>query len=82
MRESLIEGNTECKGIYMNTLRYHVTALHDVSITMIDKTDPSSPVKREKTKAPRELKFDFHDCFRADYLGFLHLRNWIWTALF
>ena len=54
----------------MNTLRYHVTALHDVFITMIDKTDPSSPVKREdcwidtlKTKAPRELKFDFHDCF-------------------
>ena len=44
--------------------------LHDVSITLIDKTDPSCPTKREdywidilKTKAPMGLNFDFYDSF-------------------
>ena len=44
--------------------------LHDVSVTLIDKTDPSCPTKREdywidtlKTKAPMGLNFDFDDSF-------------------
>ena len=42
--------------------------LHGVSITLIDKTDPSCPAKREdywidKTKAPILLSFDFGGSF-------------------
>ena len=44
--------------------------LHDVSVTLIGKTDPSCPTKREdyridtlKTKAPMGLNFDFDDSF-------------------
>ena len=43
MPESLIGGNNACKDICMNTLRF----LHDVSITLIDKTNPSRPTKHE-----------------------------------
>ena len=52
------------------TLAGHFGFLHDVSITLIDKTDPSFPTKREdywidilKTKAPMGLNFDFDDSF-------------------
>ena len=52
------------------TLLGHSSFLHDVSITLIDKTDPSFPTKHEnywidnlKTKAPVGLNFDFNDCF-------------------
>ena len=69
MLESLIVANTACKNICMNTLHYS-GFLHDVSVTLIDKTDPSCPTKREdywidtlKTKAPMGLKFDFDDSF-------------------
>ena len=48
------------------TLPGHSGFLHDVSITLIDKTDPSVPSKGEdywidilKTKAPTGLNFDF-----------------------
>ena len=48
----------------------HSGFLHDVSVTLIDKTDPSCPTKREdywidtlKTKAPMGLNFDFDDSF-------------------
>ena len=68
MLKSLTEGNTVCKGIYMNTL--HSGFLHDVSITLIDKTDPSCFTKSEdywidtlKTKPPMGLNFDFDDSF-------------------
>ena len=44
----------------------HSRFLHDVSITLIDKTDPSCPLKREdywidtlKIKASMALNFDF-----------------------
>ena len=44
--------------------------LHDHTITLIDKTDPSFPTKREdywidilKTKAPMRLNFDFDNSF-------------------
>ena len=46
----------------------HSGFFHDVSITLIDKTDSSCPTKREdywidilKTKAPIGLNFDFDD---------------------
>ena len=52
------------------TLPGHSSFLHDVSITLIDKTDPSYPTKREdywidilKTKPPMGLNFDFYDSF-------------------
>ena len=52
------------------TLPGHSGFLHDVSITLIDKTDPSCPTKREdywidilKGKAPMGLNFDFDDSF-------------------
>ena len=52
------------------TLPGHSGFLHDVSVTLIDKTDPSCPTKREdywidtlKTKAPMGLNFDFDDSF-------------------
>ena len=52
------------------TLAGHFGFLHDVSITLIDKTDPSFPTKRIdycidilKTKAPMGLNFDFDDSF-------------------
>ena len=70
--ESLIEGNTACKDICMNTLPYQDTPVffHDVSITVIDKTDPSCPTKREdywidthKTKSPMRLNSYFDDSF-------------------
>ena len=47
MLESLIEGDTACKGIFMNTLPEHSGFLRDVFITLIDKSDPSCPTKRE-----------------------------------
>ena len=66
MLESLIEGNTACKGICMNTLHYQRTPV----FFMIDKTDPCCPTKREdywidilKIKAPMGLNFDFDDSF-------------------
>ena len=50
------------------TLPGHSGFLHELSVTLIDKTDPSFPTKREdywidtlKTKAPMRLNFDFHD---------------------
>ena len=71
------------------TLRGHSGFLHDVSITLIDKTGPSCPTKREdywidilKTKAPMGLNFDFDDNFGTDCFVFLHFCNWIWKALF
>ena len=50
------------------TLPGHAGFLHDVSITLIDKTDPSCPTKSEdywidKTKAPMVPSFDFGDSF-------------------
>ena len=50
------------------TLPGHSGFLHDVSITLIDKTDPSCPTKSEdywidKTKAPMIPSFDFGDSF-------------------
>ena len=53
------------------TLLGHFHFLHYVSITLIDKTDPSCSTKRKdywidtlKTKAPMGLNFDFDDSFR------------------
>ena len=72
MLEHLIEGK-HCmqKHLYEHfTLPEHSGFLHDVSITLIGKTDPSCPTKREdywidtlKTKAPMGLNFNFDDCF-------------------
>ena len=52
------------------TLPGHSGFLHDVSVTLIDKTDPSCPTKLEdywidtlKIKKPTELKFAFDDSF-------------------
>ena len=52
------------------TLPGRSSFLHDVSITLIDKTDPSYPTKREdysidilKTKPPMGLNFDFYNSF-------------------
>ena len=52
------------------TLPGHSGFLHDVSIRLIDKTDPSCSSKRKdywidvlKTKAPMGLNFDFDDSF-------------------
>ena len=52
------------------TLPRHSDFRHDVSITLIDKTDPSCPTKREdywidilKIKAPMRLNFNFDDSF-------------------
>ena len=52
------------------TLLGHFGFLHDVSATLIDKTDPSCSTKREdywidtvKTKAPMGLNFDSDDSF-------------------
>ena len=49
------------------TLTVHSGFLHDVSIILIDKADPSCPTKGEdywinvlKTKAPMRLNFDFN----------------------
>ena len=46
----------------------HSGFLHHVPITLIDKTDPNCPTKREdywtdtlKTKTPMGLNFDFDD---------------------
>ena len=48
----------------------HSCFLHDVSITRIDKTDPSYPIRREeywidtlKTKSAIGPNFDFHNSF-------------------
>ena len=49
MLESLIGENIGCYGIYLFeyfTLPGHSGFLHDESITLIDKTDPSCPTKR------------------------------------
>ena len=71
------------------TLPEHSGFLHDVSIILIDKTDPSCPTKRDdywidilKTKAPMGLNFEFDDSFWTVCLVFLHFCNCIWTALF
>ena len=52
------------------TLPGHSDFFYDVSVTLIDKSDPSFPTKREdywidtlKTKAPMGVNFDFDDCF-------------------
>ena len=52
------------------TIPRHSGFLHDVSITLIDKTDPSYPTNYKdylivtlKTKAPMGLNFDFDDSF-------------------
>ena len=52
------------------TLPGHPGFLHDVSVTLINKTDPSYATKREdywidilKTKAPTGLNFHFDDSF-------------------
>ena len=48
MQESLIEGNAACKSICMNTLHYQDSPVSFMmSVTLIDKTDPSFPTKRE-----------------------------------
>ena len=48
MLESLIEENTAYKNICMNTLHYQDTSVFFMmSVTLIDKTDPSCPTKRE-----------------------------------
>ena len=64
------------------TLPGHCGFLHDVSVTLIDKTDPSYPTKREnywidtlKTKAPLGLNFDFDERFCAYCLVFLYSAN-------
>ena len=72
MLESMIEGNSACKGICMNTflLSGHCGFLHNVSITLVDKTDPSCLTKWQhywidtrKTKAPMGMNFDFDDIY-------------------
>ena len=71
MLESLIEGNTACKNICMNTLHYQDTPVFlMMCVTLTDKTDPSCPTKREnywidtlKIKAPMGLNFDFDYSF-------------------
>ena len=57
-------GKTACKGNSMNTLPGHSGFLHDVSSTLIDKTDPSCLTKCKdylidtlKTKALIDLRF-------------------------
>ena len=52
------------------TLLGHSGFLHDASVTLIDKTDPSCPTKREyywidtlKNKASMGLNLDFDDSF-------------------
>ena len=52
------------------TLPGHSSFLHDASITLTDKTDPSCPTKREnnwidtfKTKAPMGLNSNLDDSF-------------------
>ena len=92
MLESLVGENVACYGIYLFeyfTLPGHSGFLHDVSITLIDKTDPSCPTKREdywintlKTEAPMRLNFDSDNSFRAYCFIFLHFCNWIWAAVF
>ena len=51
-------------------MQKHLYELLHVSVTLIDKTDPSCSTKREnywidilKTKAPMGLNFDFDDSF-------------------
>ena len=66
--ESMIEGNCACKVICMNTflLSGHCGFLHhNVSITLVDKTDPSCLTKWQhycidahKTKAPMGMNYD------------------------
>ena len=64
MLESMKGADTVCKSIYMNISTCLVTLvfLEDVTVTLIDKSDPSNPTKREdywiytlKTKAPMGL---------------------------
>ena len=54
----------------------HSDFLNDVSIRLIDKTDPGHPTKHEdywidtlKTKAPMRLNFDFDGCTSANIFG-------------
>ena len=63
MQESLIEGNIACKDICMITLLEHSGFLHEVSTTLMYKTDPSCPTKCKdywtdtlKNKAPIGLE--------------------------
>ena len=73
MLESLIEGREHCMqtNLYENfRLPGHSGCFYDVSITLIDKTDPNFLPKREyywidtlKTKAPMGMNFNFDDCF-------------------
>ena len=72
MLESTIEGNTACKGVCMNTflLSGDPGFLHNVSITLVDKTDPSCLTKSQhywidthKAKAPKGMNFDFDDIY-------------------
>ena len=67
MLESMKEASTVCKSIYMNIfdLPDHTGFLKDVTVTLIDKTDPRNPSEREdywihtlKTKAPRGLNME------------------------
>ena len=59
------------KNLYEHfTLPVHSGFLHDVPVTLIGKTGPSCPTKREdywidtlKTKTPLILNFDFDDSF-------------------
>ena len=71
------------------TLPEHSGFLHNVSITLIDKTNLGCPTKYEdywictlKTKAPMGVNFDFDDSFFAYCLVFLHFCYWIWMVLF
>ena len=65
-QESLKEDNSVCKNTCMSILIYRITGfLNDISVTLIDKTDPTDPTKREdywihtlKTKAPLGLNVE------------------------
>ena len=60
----------------------HSDFLNNVSITLIDKTDPGRPTKHEdywidtlKTKAPMTLNFDFDGYISATGFGQLCFRT-------
>ena len=66
MLESMKEANTMQNHLYEHfDLPGHTGFLKDVTVTLIDKTDPRNPTEREdywihtlKTKAPRGLNME------------------------
>ena len=49
MTENLQEGRLVCKNIFLNILivKGHNGFLHDVSVTLINKTDAKNPIKQD-----------------------------------